>query len=306
VVRPFGPVKSITLLDAATGRVTRTLAGHTGGTQSLAVSGDGTRYISSGGTGEVKVWEAASGAQLCSIPAREGKIAALALSADGHWAASVHEPPEVTQAIAAFRDFPKIPVSIRVWDAKTGAERCQLAGHRAGVHRLAFSPDGRKLASAGFRVVNIWDLETESVALELDQNEAQSGNSDVLLFSPAGDLLATAGASAAQLWSVASGKSLAVFRGHRSTTIGGLSISPDQSRLATAANREVKLWDARSGQELLTLPLPEAGADAKLDVVALAWSTDGERLRAALRDGSTCEWDGTARRAEPLPQETLE
>jgi WD40 repeat protein len=74
-------------------------------------------------------------------------------------------------------------------------------------------------------------------------------------------------------------------------SITGLAISPDQKRLATAASREVKIWDLRSGQEAVTLPVPESPQR----VVALGWTTDGQRLRAAFGDASVVEWDGTGK-----------
>jgi WD40 repeat protein len=74
----------------------------------------------------------------------------------------------------------------------------------------------------------------------------------------------------------------------------GVAISPDGSRLATGGAREVKLWDVRSGQEILNLPLPQPeAADRPPRVGNLAWSADGQRLRAALTDGSVVEWDGS-------------
>jgi WD40 repeat protein len=193
----------------------------------------------------------------------------------------------------------QVGAAIEVWDVETGRQRTTLTGHASGVAvpgvtRLAFSPDGRLLASYGYPVVRIWDLVNGRLVRELDLKEYLFGI-NVLAFSPAGGLLATAGSRRAQLWDVASGRSVSLFQGHGSDRIDGLAISPDETRLATASGREVKVWDARSGQEALTLALPGSALERGPDVVALAWTADGQRLRAALRDASVVEWDAPAK-----------
>ena len=79
-----------------------------------------------------------------------------------------------------------------------------------------------------------------------------------------------------------------------------MAFYPDGSRLATAFGRQVKLWDIRSGQELLTLSLPEvANPSNETGVAALAFSPDGQRLYAALADGTVRYWE--AMPASPAP-----
>src|SRR5262249_37894177 len=83
-----GPVPTMALHDAATGRVAHTLRGHRGGTVQLAFSRGGTRLVSGGRSGDVTVWDAETGAEVCTCRGPEGEIVALALSPDARWAAS--------------------------------------------------------------------------------------------------------------------------------------------------------------------------------------------------------------------------
>ncbi len=251
-----GPVRSATLVDAATGRIVHTLAGHEDGTRKLAFSGDGARLATAGRQGGVKVWNVASGALISTHGAQNGWVAALALSPDGLWVACANESKEYTAFAHEHGPLKEKPVSIRIWNAETGKDRWILAGHLVQVHTLAFSPDGRFLASGDYRTTKIWDLSTGKCVRELNQNDVRSGTQNGLIFSPNGDLLVTAGSQKAQAWNVATGRSVAVFEGHKTLGADCLAISPDQTRLATAGDREVKLWDLRSGQEALTLTAP--------------------------------------------------
>jgi WD40 repeat protein len=272
----------------------RTLAGNSGGTTLLAISNDGRRLASGGHTGEVKTWDLATLGALAVFDGQKGSISALALSPDGRRVASAAEPPEITRARFGEGAFPAAPltITVNVWDAETAREEIALQTQGFGVYQLAFSPDGRWLASATPKETRIWDAESGKLVRELQQSEFRSGTRDALVFSAGGNLLVTAGNQVVQLWDVASGHSVAVFRGHG---LGRLSvaINPDGSRLATAAVEQVKIWDAESGLEVLSLPLPAVNpGDRSSGVAALAWTADGQRLRAALQNGSVAEWNG--------------
>ncbi|HUY33845.1 MAG TPA: WD40 repeat domain-containing protein [Pirellulales bacterium] len=295
----FGPIRTITVVDADVGRIVRTLAGHQRGTVRLAFSHDGTRLASGGRLGDVKVWDTSSWGEVGAFSGHDGEITALALSPDGRWGASAHEPKEITQIRIKRRivaGAKSVPVALKVWDAKAGSERFTLAGHFMEIDRVAFSPDGQLLASAAYKLVKIWDMETGSLLRELT-SEFQSGMIEVLMFSPDGTLLVTAGSGSVQVWDVASGRSVVALQGHGRGRLV-VAFSPDGARLATSTGGEVKLWEVRTGQEILTLSLSPLSDTERPAVVALAWSSDGERLRAALRDGSVVEWDGTARARE--------
>jgi len=290
-----GPEQTITLVDAATGNVSRTLPGHEGGANCLAFNGDGVRLVSGGRKGDVKVWDTKITKSICTVRGGDGEIVAVALSPDGRTGASTHEPPETTRFRRGEGQYQTIPVAIKVWDADSGSEQATLTGHRAGVHRLAFGPDGKVLASAGGDGVKFWDLAAGTELKGLDQTTLKSSTFTLLQFSPGGDRLLTSGSANLQLWDTATGRSMAEFPGHRIESRNAVAISHDQTRMATISNDDVKLWNMRTGLEILTLPMSDPVSGHKLSVIALQWTSDGQRLRGALSDGGVLTWDGSPR-----------
>jgi WD40 repeat protein len=162
------------------------------------------------------------------------------------------------------------------------------AAHLALVEALAWSPDGKLLASGSFQTVTLWDVGTGHVRTRL------TGFADrvvALAFSGDGKLLATGGGAPTEdgevkLFEMATGKLVVTIKGGHSDTVFGVAFSPEGKTLATCgADKFVKTWEAATGKFIKAF---EGHTHHVLDV---AWKADGKLLASAGADNVVKVWD---------------
>jgi WD40 repeat protein len=249
---PHNEHAEITVWDPVDGRPLRRLPGHPGQVNSIAISADGSKVATAGGTwagalppgpdgasrpGEVRLWNTATGETTATLAANTVALS-VAFSPRGDRLAAGHADQVV-----------------RVWKVESGTEEAVLSGHGGAVHGVAFSPDGDRLASAcDDRTVRLWHVSRREVLA------SYCGHSEALCvaFDPAGGRIASGGADGVvRLWRDSSDESAAKANPGRAVELGaagqfpGVAFGADRERLAAAAHKTLYLLDPEGVAEAI-------------------------------------------------------
>jgi hypothetical protein len=178
---------------------------------------------------------------------------------------------------------------VKFWHAASGREWLTLRGHAREVNSVAWSPDGRRLATGSSDcTAKMWDVAGGRDPLNL---QGHTGVVRSVAWSPDGARLATGSDDGTtKVWEVTGGRELLTLEGPTGQ-VHSVAWSPDGARLATGTGSTAKIWDAAGGRELLTLT-GHAGP-----VRSVAWSPDGRWLATGSYDGAAKVWEAAAAEA---------
>ncbi len=288
----------------AVAELARLIRGHTKGLTALSFSPDGTKLLTASVDETARVFDSATGRELLVLgTGRElGEVRHAAFSADGKWVVTA------SQTTAATVDRKKVNESaVHVWDAATGAERCQFRDHKFGANYATFTPDGERVLTvtdggvqsrggvisgsrsssedAGF--VRVWDVETQKLVFQTaDRVESTSRP----VFSADGRLLLTQPAQGgALLLDGPDGRVRREFATEQWGTTAVDALSADGRRVFLGKEAGT-LIDAGTGKDVAKLP-------GQLSVAKLArFSPDSRRLFTA-RGRAGYVWDAETGKA---------
>jgi WD40 repeat protein/serine/threonine protein kinase len=264
------------LWDPKEAEMPLTLRDHPGGVKDVVFNDKGNLLATVGTDKTVKLWKPGQGYSsakptlLFTLEGHTGPVDAAAFGDGGQRLVTSAE-------------------SLRVWDTHTGKELLQIAGGRGAV---AFSPDGRLLASGharGHHTIELWDASTGK---NLGSLKGHLGAINSLVFHPKGKYLASAsGDKTIRLWDVKSGKEFAVLRGHLSH-VTQITFSKDGRRLASAsADRTVRVWDLPEERQAGAVPPTLTLHGHTNNVAGVAFSPDGTRIASCSFDYSIKVWN---------------
>ena len=170
-------------------------------------------------------------------------------------------------AVVAFEDSR----FARIIDTRTSKTvRVLSGGHTQGIYSVAFSPDGKTIATGGYDdIVVLWETSTGTLLHTLKER----GDVRLMAFSPDSKTLAsTSTGDRVHLWEVATGKMKFEMTGHKGDT-WSVAWHPSGDWLASgSSDGTVRFWDAKTGKVKLTF-------GSKLGVVMrLQMSSDGKQL----------------------------
>jgi RNA polymerase sigma factor (sigma-70 family) len=274
---------TVRIYDATSGKLVWELKREGDEVRNVAFAPDGRSLVSmaygprKGGprkpeAGEMSVWDLATGKERHRLKAEPGPVWTVAFSSDSRFMATGGHAQH----------------HVLLWDLATGKEVRRLFTP-PGTFRLAFSPDGKVLATCSSAALSLWDVATGQ---RLPVSAEPASFAGRIRFSPDGRrLIAFTGASMA--WDAATGREVRRFADV--PYFGNLFpvLSPDESLIAvTDLDWTIRLHDTATGKQVRALK----GHEDHVWWMSIQFSRDGRRLVSSSRDKTIRVWDVTSGR----------
>ncbi|MGJ3251164.1 MAG: eIF2A-related protein [Elainellaceae cyanobacterium] len=260
---------TIQVWNLNTNQVSMTLDGHSAGVRTVAISADGKRIASGGDDQCMRLWDAQT-SECLQVNAQSGVVRDLAFA-----------PPSLPHQYLARASENG---TTQLWDTQTGQPIRQFSTQPDQVWTLAFSPDGRAIATAGQQgAITFWDVQTGAIIKILHATNGIGITS--IDINPDGQTIAASSIDRTiRLWHITSGEPLKTLRGY-SNWVLSLAFSPDGEILATGSNDQtIMLWSLDTKRVIRVINSLSTPAQW------LAFSPTQQLLASGHPDGSVNIW----------------
>ena len=189
-------------------------------------------------------------------------------------------------------------VGVWLYDVPHGKATALFTGHIGQVNAIAFSSDGKILASGGFAnpVIQLWDLETDSklATLRLDERHERvtalafsEDNTILISLDTFGDII---------YWDVETGRKLLDPRNVDTYEVAALSQNGSMAATGDKNGTHIHLWNTATGRRRVTLNghagfFKEDGDEHKAEIRMLAFTHDGKTLVSGSEDKTVILWN---------------
>ncbi|PZO41863.1 MAG: protein kinase [Pseudanabaena frigida] len=221
-----GQDKNIKIIDIASGKIVKTLSGHTNLISSLAIAPSSDLLVSGSYDNTVNLWQISTGKLERSLKGHTDKVWGVAISPDGK------------QVVSASRDK-----TVRIWDVKTG-EIIKTLTHQAPVTCVLVTPNGKQVISGSSdKVIRVWDIASGKQIFSLSGHEDAIG---AIAISSDGNYLFSGGkdnSNSIRLWNLKTKSLLWNLIGH-SDMVTSLVITPNQLKLISSSqDKNIAIWE---------------------------------------------------------------
>ncbi|MDQ1265867.1 MAG: hypothetical protein QG635_1019, partial [Bacteroidota bacterium] len=308
--------QTIKVWDNETFELIRTLTGHPGKINAVAVSPEG-RYIVSGGgwlDNSVRIWDAMTGRLLNVLTRHSYEIISVAVSFDGKMIISkssdsfisiwditsgklIKSYSELSDGVtnASFSPDSRCFISagqednrVVMWDIMTGKEVRSTPRLNSSVSCLAVSSDERYIISGSLdKSITIWDYNTFTEYKKLTEH---TGAITSLCFSYDGRIiLSGSNDRTIKMWFASTGHLMLNFEGHNGAVFA-VAVSPDEKQIVTSgSDKKLIVWNAVTSKQIQEIK----GSTDK--VYSVAFAPDGKSFASTGGSNETIRiWDAVS------------
>ncbi|MDM8550593.1 protein kinase [Desulfobacterales bacterium HSG2] len=302
--------------DAGWARLMRTLKGHAGFVNAVAMSPDGKLGLSGSMDHTLILWDLTTGKRIrsfreqdASLSGHTDNVTSVAITPDGKSAISGSADETLRlwelktgKCLQVFEGYTDIVTSATItpngkfalsgsldknlwlWNLTTGKFLRYFEGHTDSVYAVAITPNGKFAISGSWdKTLRLWSLKTGK-CLRIFEGHIDTVES--VAVSPDGKLALSGSADETlRLWELKSGRCLCVFQGH-TDSVESVAISPNgKFALSGSWDKTVRLWEMKTGKCLRTF---EGHTDA---VTSAVISADGKHALSGSLDYTLRLWN---------------